>query len=71
VLTLGAKWAKVLVSQPETGMGYQVTTVRLKDGRKFDRVVIVEGRITKIADSDDIPFTEDQIDQIIVTHDRL
>ena len=51
-------------------MGYQIATILLKDGRKFDRVMIVEGRITSIANSEDIPFSEEQIAQIIVTHDK-
>ena len=70
MLILGARWAKTLASQPETGMGYQIATILLKDGRKFDRVMIVEGRITSIANSEDIPFSEEQIAQIIVTHDK-
>ena len=70
MLTLSPKWAKTLVSQPETGMGYQIATVLLKDGRKFDRVMIVEGRITNIAGSEDIPFGEEQIDRILVTHGK-
>ena len=51
-------------------MGYQIATILLKDGRKFGRVMIVERRITSIANSEDIPFSEEQIAQIIVTHDK-
>lgn len=59
-----------LVSKPETGMGYQVVSVILKDGRKFNQVVVMEGRITEIRSLKDIPFTEDEIAQIILTHDK-
>ena len=31
-------------------MGYQVVSVLLKDGRRFDRVLVVGGYITKIKD---------------------
>jgi hypothetical protein len=55
---------------PETGMGYQVVTVVLKDGTRFDQVVVVEGCITQIRGRADIPFTEDDIARIVVTHDK-
>jgi hypothetical protein len=64
MLILSAKWARAVISLPEIRMGSQLATVRLKDGRKFDHVLIVEGHITKIAGNDNIPFTEDEIDQI-------
>ena len=69
MLKLTAKWVETLVSQPETGMGYQVASVYLKDGRQFDRVVIVDGVITSIFGSAAIPFTEEEIHRIVVTHD--
>jgi hypothetical protein len=42
-------------------MGYQIATVVLKDGRQFDRVVIIEGNITQVAGYKDLPFTEENI----------
>jgi len=70
MLKLSIKWAKELASEPETGMDYQITSIFLKDGRKFDQVVIVGACITKIKDVEGVPFTEDQIERIIVTHDK-
>lgn len=70
MITLSKIWASDLASKPETGMGYQVVTVLLKDGRRFDQVAVVEGQITEIRGREDIPFTEDQITQIILTHDK-
>jgi hypothetical protein len=55
---------------PETGMGYQVVTVTLKDGTRFDQVAVIEGCITQIRGRKDIPFTEDDILKIVVTHDN-
>jgi hypothetical protein len=69
MIVLSDKWARTLMTQGETGMGYQIASVVLNDGRHFKQVVIVEGTITQIKDIEDIPFSEDQIDQIIVTHD--
>jgi len=70
MITLSTKWASELASKPETGMGYQVVSVILQDGKRFDQVVIVEGRITEIRGLRDIPFTEEQIAQLILTHDK-
>jgi hypothetical protein len=68
--TLPAKWAMELASKPETGMGYQVVSVILKDGKRFDQVVVVEGRVTEIRGHNDVPFTADEITQVILTHDK-
>jgi predicted fused transcriptional regulator/phosphomethylpyrimidine kinase len=70
MITLSGKRASELASKPETGMGYQVVSVILKNGEKFDQVAVVEGRITEIRGRKDIPFTEEQIAQIILTHDK-
>jgi len=51
-------------------MGYQVVSVTLNDGREFDQVVIVGGRIAEIRGRKDIPFTEAEISQIVLTHDK-
>jgi len=55
---------------PETGMGYQVVSVILKNGNRFDQVTVVEGQITQLRGRKDIPFTEDQIAEIVLTHDK-
>jgi hypothetical protein len=70
MLALTDKWAPVLISQPETGMGYQIVSVTLRDGRQIDQVMIVGGIVTEIAGQKEIPFTEDQIVDIRVTHGK-
>jgi hypothetical protein len=70
MIKLSEKWAKVLTAEPETGMGYQVASVVLSDGQRYDQVVIVDGRITKVRGLEDIPFSESQIAQIVLTHDK-
>jgi hypothetical protein len=65
-LALSDKWAPVLLKQPETGMGYQIASIFLKDGRRFDRVTIVGGYVTKVGESLEIPFQEEDIENIIV-----
>jgi hypothetical protein len=70
MIELSQKWLADLVEKPETGMGYQIVSVVLMDGRRFDQVVVVEGRITQIRRFADIPFTKEDIVQIILTHDK-
>jgi hypothetical protein len=70
MITLSDKWIQILVSQPETGMGYHVVSVILHDGKKYDRVVVNGGYITQVAGCEDIPFREEDIREIIVTHDK-
>lgn len=40
MLALTDKWAPILTSQPETGMNYQIASVFLRDGRRFNDVTI-------------------------------
>lgn len=70
MLTLNARWAELLGSQPETGMGYQVATVTTRDGRTFDGVVIVGGTVASIRGDPQIPFSDDDIATIVVTSER-
>jgi hypothetical protein len=67
VLKLPDEWAPLLNGQPETGMGYQVATVLLRDGSRYSEVVIVGGYIVSTAGSPEIPFSADQIGSIEVT----
>jgi hypothetical protein len=49
-------------------MGYQVATVHLRDGRRFEQAMIVGGQITSIKGDPNISFSESDIEQIVVTH---
>ena len=69
MLQLSDKWAPLLVRQPETGMGYQIATVVLSNGRRFNDVLIQQGLITRIKGLTVIPFSESEIIDIIVTGD--
>ena len=67
--TLPKKWSEFLVSKPETGMGYQVIAVILKDGRKIEDVAIVQsGIIGEVRGCDDVPFDPNEIVSIKLTH---
>lgn len=70
MFALSRKWCEFLATQPETGMGYFVVSVVLHDGRRYDRVVVDSGYVTRIEGCKDIPFSEQEIKEIIVTHDK-
>jgi hypothetical protein len=68
MLKLTDKWISFLINQPETGMGYQVIAVILKDGRRFNQVIHIDGFLTQIRGYNSMPFAEHEINEIIVTH---
>jgi len=70
MLELPSNWNKWLIQQPETGMGYYVVTVVLKNGHTFEQVVVDSGFITQIYGRDDIPFAAEDIEELIITHDK-
>jgi len=67
-LQLPKKWAPRLVSQPETGMGYQTASITLRDGSVMEDVLIVGGTIAEVRGYDRIPFSAEDISDITVTH---
>jgi len=54
----------------ETGVGYQIVSVQLKDGRCFDQAVVSEGCIIEVRGYDVIPFSPDDISSVSVNHKR-
>ncbi len=70
MLKLSDKWIDHLNMQPETGMGYQIVSVIKKNGIRYDRVIVDSGYITRIKDISNIPFDEEEIAEIVVTHDK-
>ena len=51
-------------------MGYQIATIDLRNGARFEQVAIVGGMITQIRGRQDIPFVEEDIAAIAVTHNK-
>ena len=70
MLELSNEWAPVLLAQHETGLGYQIVSVYLRDGRRFHRVTVVGGTITEINEGKEIPFGVEEIADIKVTHGK-
>jgi hypothetical protein len=70
MLKLDAKWAAFFANQPETGMDYTVVSVFLRNGRRFDQVVMSGGYLTRIRGYPNIPFSDADISHFVVTHDK-
>jgi hypothetical protein len=69
--TLPKAWSDFLHTKGETGMGYQVVAVTLRDGRKVEDVAIIESHIVgEVRGHTDIPFEPEDIVGIELTHRR-
>jgi len=60
--------AEHLKSAEETGIGYQVVSVQLKDEKIFEQVVISEGCIIEVRGYKEIPFSPDEVVSVNLTH---
>jgi len=68
---LSDKFSEELKLKQETGMGFQICTVNLNDGRSFERVLIMDAKEIALVNGEaDLPFEANQIKEIIVTHDK-
>jgi hypothetical protein len=54
----------------ETGIGYQIVSVELKDGRHFDQVTASEGCIIEVRGYREIPFAPEDVVSVKVNHKR-
>ena len=68
-IKLSNKWVEYLCSMPESGMGYQLVDVTLKDGRVFKEILVFnaeelqlppEYKDLKIEDIEDIKLCKKQ-----------
>lgn len=60
--------AEHLKNAEETGPGYLVVSVELKDRRVFDQVVISEGCIIEVRGYREIPFACEDVVSVSVNH---
>lgn len=52
----------------QTGPGYQIVSVELKDGRRFDQAVVSEGCIIQVRGYNEIPFSPGEVRSVSVNH---
>ncbi len=62
--------ADSLRRQCDTGMGYQVVSVTLKNGKHFDQVVTSEGCVIQVRGHKDVPFLPDDVASVSLNHKR-
>ena len=60
--------AELLKNAEETGFGYQVVSVQMKDARIFEQVVISEGCIIEVRGYKEIPFSADDVASVSINH---
>jgi hypothetical protein len=56
--------------EKETGIGYYMVSVVLKDGRRFDQVVVSEGCVIQVRGYSDIPFAPHEMASVSANHNR-
>jgi hypothetical protein len=54
----------------ETGPGYQVVSVTLKNGKRFEQVVASEGCVIQVRGHKDVPFSPEEVAAVDVNHQR-
>lgn len=70
LVTIPNEWADSLRRQEETGLGYHVVSVSLRDGRRFDQVVASEGGVIQVRGYSEVPFQQDEVASVHVNHRR-
>jgi len=62
--------ADLLKREKETGIRYQVVSVKLKDGRCYEQAVASEGCIIQVRGYEDVPFAPNELESVRVNHKR-
>ena len=70
LVAIPSEFVDLLKRATETGIGYQVISLELRDGRTFEQVVTSEGCIIEVRGYKEIPFEPDEVASITVNHRR-
>lgn len=68
LVPIPGSFVDLLKGAGETGMGYQVVSVQLRDGRTFDQVVTSECCIIEVRGHKEIPFAPEDVAAVNVNH---
>jgi hypothetical protein len=60
--------ATLLKHHRETGIGYHVVSVTLKNGKHFDQVITSEGCVIQVRGHRDVPFSPEEVAAVDVNH---
>jgi hypothetical protein len=63
-------FADYISNTPETGMGYWIVTAYLKDGRVYRQVLVEGGYVSRVRGEIRVPFSEEDVDRFVVTHEK-
>jgi hypothetical protein len=70
IVPIPSQFVDQLKREEETGIGYQIVSVELKDGRYFDQVATSEGHIIEVRGYKQIPFAAEDVASMNVNHKR-
>jgi hypothetical protein len=70
LVPIPSKFVDHLKQAKETGIGYLVISVELKDGRTFDQVATSEGCVIEVKGHREIPFASEDLVSVKITHNR-
>jgi hypothetical protein len=68
LVPIPSRFVDQLKRAAETGIGYQVVSVVLKDGKSFDQVATSEGCVIAVRGYKEIPFAPDDVASVSVNH---
>jgi hypothetical protein len=68
IVAIPSSFIEHLKRAGETGIGYQVVSVELRDGRKFDQVVTSECCVIEVRGYKEIPFSAEEVASVSVNH---
>ena len=64
------EWVPAVKALPETGQGYPVVSVELRDGRHFNQAIVDSGYLSRIRALPNVPFVEADISGIKANHEK-
>jgi hypothetical protein len=68
LVTIPSECVDYLKRQGDTGLGYQVVSVNLRDGRSFGHVIVSEGCVIQVRGHRGVPFKQDEVTSVQVNH---
>jgi hypothetical protein len=68
LVPIPSQLAEQVRNDQETGIGYRVVSVQLKDGSTFDQVAVSEGHIVEVRGYSEIPFAAEDVAAVRVNH---
>jgi len=68
LVPIPCRFVDQLKEAEETGIGYQVVGIELKDGRTFDQVAVSDGWIVEVRGHRNIPFSPEDVASLAINH---